>query len=274
MKRFTPIAVGTLAGALLALPGLSLGAPAKVAPASVGADLSSLGQLSQHIQLTIKLNGTRVFDHVITSRACGAGCATVNLPGTKLPLRAVALTHFGVPDIVIGLYSGGAHCCYTDQVYRVNPATRTVSKTEHNFLDAGARIEDLNRDGNFEFVSADARISDAGFTDYAHSPAPLQIWSFRRNRFIDSTRNYPARLAQDATRWLRAFHRQHGNGRGLIAAWAADEDLLGHPALVKSELAGALRAGNLGVPKSLGGPKPATFVAQLQKLLRRLRYTH
>jgi hypothetical protein len=184
----------------------------------------------------------------------------------------VALRAFDTPDVILGLYTGGAHCCFVDQVYRLDEASGKFTKIEHNFLDAGASIVDLTGNHNFEFLSADARLSNAGFTDYADSPPPIQIWTVAQNRFKDITRRYRDRIAKDAARWLKAFHKHSSNGRGFIAAWAADEYLLGHGALVKSQLAGALKAGHLRVPGAFGGPSAKKFVGELQSLLRKLGY--
>jgi hypothetical protein len=275
MTRLRFSAASILAAALLALPGVAAAATAHPAtPAySVGAALSTTGQgLKAKIHLKITLNGATALDAVVSSRACPPGCTTVGLGTSHAPLRAVALQAFGPPDVVLGLYSGGAHCCFVDQVYRLDTASGRFTKIEHDFADAGAQIVDLNHDRNFEFLSADARISNAGFTDFADSPAPLQIWSVTGNRFHDVTDHYPALLRKDAAKQLRDFHRHMHNGRGRIAAWAADEYRLGRQRLVATELAGALKAGHLGVPQSFGGPRATTFVTQLPKLLRRLGY--
>jgi hypothetical protein len=281
MSRLRLIAGLMLTAALLAVAGSALAGSASAArphaaePSNVNATLGISGHgMSQRLRLKITLGGALTVDQIVTSAACPPGCRAIGLGTTKAPLRVVALRHGGVPDVVIGLYSGGAHCCFVDQVYRLDPKTHRFTKIEHDFADSGAQILDLNGDNSYEFLSADARISNAGFTDFADSPAPLQIFSVSNNAFRDITRTYPNRLKVDAAKWLRAFHRHYGNGRGLIAAWAADEDLLGHPGLVKSELAGALKAGHLRAPRGLGGQSAATFVTQLQKLLRRLGYTH
>jgi hypothetical protein len=53
------------------------------------------------------------------------------------------------------------------------------------------------------------------------------------------TRSYPARVARDARSWWRAYlqeRKRHGDVRGLLAAWAADRALLGHPAGAKATL--------------------------------------
>ena len=275
MTRPRLLAVSILAAGRSRCPGSSPAAHAQAASAhNVSAGLTTTGDgLKRQFRLKIVVDGATRYDQIVTSRACPPGCTTIGLGTSDEPLRAVALRRFGAPDVILGLYTGGAHCCFIDQVYRLDPSTNRFIKTEHDFLDAGARIVDLNGDHSYEFLSADARISDAGFTDFADSPPPLQIFSFSDNAFHDITRTYPNRLRTDATKWLRAFHRSYGNGRGLIAAWAADQELLGRSGLVTSELAGALKAGHLGVPARFGGPSPAKFVAQLQGLLRRLGYT-
>jgi hypothetical protein len=262
--------------AVLALPasGLTRSRASSAGGDRVSATLTISGKgLHTRMRLKIALNGASALDQTVKSSACPPGCVPIAVGGSRSPLRVVALRKYAVPDVVLGLYSGGAHCCFVDQVYSLDQRTGTFRKIEHDFADSGARVQDLGGNGNFEFLSSDPRILDAGFTDFAHSAAPLQIWTVSGGKFRDITRSYRARLRTDAAKWLRAFHRQHGNGRGLIAAWAADEDLLGHPGLVSSELAGALKAGHLGVPASFGGPSPARFVVQLQALLRRLGYT-
>ena len=280
MSRLRLIAGSLVTAAVLAVAASALAGSAVAArahatgPGNVNATLGISGQgMRKRFRLTITLDGITKLDQIVKSTACPPGCSAVGLGRSKAPLRVVALRHGAVPDVVIGLYSGGAHCCFIDQVYRLNPKTDNFVKIEHDFADSGAQILDLNSDHNYEFLSSDARISNAGFTDFADSPAPLQIFSVQNTTFRDITRSYPARLRRDAAMWLRLFHRHYGNGRGLIAAWAADEELLGHPGLVKSQLAGALKAGHLRVPGGFGGPSPAKFVSQLQALLHRLGYT-
>jgi hypothetical protein len=54
-----------------------------------------------------------------------------------------------------------------------------------------------------------------------------------------------------------------------MAAWAADEDLLGHVKLVNRYLAQQAKAGHLNSPLYPGGKR---FVTKLQKFLRRHGY--
>ena len=187
----------------------------------------------------------------------------------------------GEPDVVLGLYTGCAHCCYVDQVYRPDPGTLTYVKTEHYFGNAGATIKDLHHDGHLEFVST----NDAfyyRFGSFADSGAPVQIWSFRAGRFTDITRHFPGLIRRDAALWWKLFTHHYDAGQSLIAPWAADQDLLGHRSLVKRTLArqlalGHLRGGEFQRPpvRHRASEVPAQpglrlALARLQRLVQRL----
>jgi hypothetical protein len=265
------------AGALVVAPAApAVGRPV-IAPGTVvvtAAIRVSGAGLHIQVHLMIRLNGQTALNQVVRSPACGPGCATAALGRSPQALRVVDLDGDGSPDVVLGLFSGGAHCCFVDQVYSLDPGTKTFTRTEHQFLDADPQIADLNGDGHYEFVSQDTRIAEAGFSDYADSGAPVQIFAFSGGRFRDVTDSYRPRIVTDAARWLRLFNHHHANGRGLIAAWAADEDRLGDTQRVNATLASALKHGYLAAAPGLGGPSATKFVAQLRTLLHRLGYTH
>jgi hypothetical protein len=187
-------------------------------------------------------------------------------------VQVVDLENNGEPDVVLDLYSGGAHCCTVVEVFSFNAATATYVKTEQVFGDPEAKIVDLGHTGHFEFLTADDSFAYE-FTDFAASGLPIEILTFANGHFTDVTRSYPKLIAKDAALWLRAFKsqaRQHyPDSVGVIAAWAADEDLLGHTKLVKRFLHKQAVAGHLNAPFGAGGTK---FVAKLQKFLRRGGY--
>jgi hypothetical protein len=134
----------------------------------------------------------------------------------------------------------------------------------------GVRLEPIGRSRLFDFVSADSRFFGA-FSDLAGSGLPIQISKFTAGRFVDVTRLYPALITKDARQWWHWFTRSPSDGNGYIAAWAADEELLGHGALVNDRLALELRRGRLGaaLPGGWGGRR---FTRRLNTLLRRWGY--
>jgi hypothetical protein len=228
-----------------------------------------------HERLKIMRAGQVVYDKPVTSASCGT---TQCSPGAFTPhtssVHVIDLESNGEPDVVLDLYSGGAHCCFIEQIFSFNPGSTTYTKTERDFGDPGANIKDLGHNRHFELVTADDSFADE-FTDYAASGLPIQILTFRNRRFTDVTRHYPKLIASDAAQWLSLFKgnvKHHVNDSvGLIAAWAADEDLLGHESLVKSTLATELAKGHLRTPLGNGG---SAFVKALQKFLRKRGYTH
>jgi hypothetical protein len=267
--RWRVILTVALASACLAVPLAAFARRASATHNHVSAGLTGTGSRSK-LRLRIKLNGRLRYDQAVRSPFCGSLCATTAVTPGKSAVKVADLESNGQPDVVLGLYSGGAHCCFIDQVFSLNPATTTYVKVEHNFLDAGATITRL--DAHYEFLSADARIAEAGFTDYADSGAPIQIWRFQGRRFRDVTRQYPKLITPDAARWMRLFKRDIRNGVGLIAAWAADEDLLGNQQLVSSTLNAYAAHGMLHSALGLPHNSATAFVAELQKALRQLGY--
>jgi hypothetical protein len=262
------ILLGCLCAAAAAVPVLADGSTA-----AVSAKVASTGRGSKpRIHVTITLNGRTAYSRDVHIAACRNGCITTGLGSSSSSLKVIDLDGSGTPQVVLGLFSGGAHCCFIDEVYRLNPGATTFTPSTHDFLDAGAKIVDLRHNHRYEFLSADARIAESGFTDYADSGAPVQVFSFSAGRFTDATGGYPGLITVDAAKWLKAFHHSHGNGRGFIAAWAADEYRLGRGTLVSRTLAAAKRKGELKAP-AFGGPSPSGFITQLHKTLRRLRYS-
>ena len=269
MGRARLIMIGMLAVLALAVPVVALASTSTV---SVSAGLVKVGHPPK-LHLRITVNGHRGYDQAVRATLCGDLCITTPVTPAANPIRVLDLQSNGTLQVILGLYSGGAHCCFIDEVFVRRAHTDTyVQAAQQNFLDAGARLQTLG--GHWSFVSADARIAEDSFTDFADSGSPLQIWRFRSGRFVDVTRSYPSRVARDAAQWLRAFNHHIANGVGFIAAWAADEDLLGHGARVRSTLASEARRGRLHSALGLPHNSQTAFVAALLKQLRRLGYPH
>jgi hypothetical protein len=223
-------------------------------------------------RLTIARGGTVVYDQPVVAKFCGKLCWPGPPVGQRSSVQVVDVEHTGDPDVVLDLYSGGAHCCTVLQIFSFDPAANTYVGTEREFGDPDVRVVDLRRDGLFELLTADDSFAYR-FTDYAASGLPIQIFTFADGQFIDVTRGYPALIAKDAAFWLKAFRSQardrYPDSVGVIAAWAADEDLLGHTRLVSRYLHRQAAAGHLNSSFGAGGSR---FVANLQRFLRRRGY--
>ena len=221
------------------------------------------------MRLRIVRAGQERYDQPVSSRYCAKRCDPALLGPHTSSVRVLDIESDGQPDVILELYTGGANCCLVDQVLSFDPGVMTYTKSEHDFFNAGASITKLG--GAWRFVSADGHFQCA-FTDCADSGEPIQIFKFGgRRQFSDVTRAYPRLITHDAAKWMKLFKQHLTNGVGLIAPWAADEELLGRNAKVQSTLKalaakGALRDGGVG---------PATgqrFVKALNSMLRRFGY--
>jgi hypothetical protein len=238
----------------------------------VSATLVYRGTFNQASDLTLSIARGGVIDlrSSVTSSACENLCWPAPV-GAVLKVVNLGGRH---PDVVLALYSGGAHCCFVDQVFAEGPTGHYV-KTELVLGDPTASIERLAPRAPPVFVTADDSFAYA-FTDYAASGLPVKILAFRDHRFVDVTNDYRSVVARDAQRWWRAFistaSSHYADSVGLAAAWAADEDRLGRVAMVAHVLADQARAGHL-----LSALSPLTgaswrFIAQLNRFLIRLGY--
>ncbi|HAY33654.1 MAG TPA: hypothetical protein PK536_03635 [Ignavibacteria bacterium] len=103
----------------------------------------------------------------------------------------------GRKEILIAMYSGGAHCC-------TNLFAGKISKGKFIFTDSiywgnsFFRMEDLNADGKKEFMGVND-VYAYMFTNYAQSRFPVLIYAFENNRFVNVTKNFPEVINESLT---------------------------------------------------------------------------
>jgi len=270
-KALLTASIGAIA--LLASPSSALATIQSASSGNVSASLSFRGSGVTYPQLDLLIvrGGEVLYKGAVRSRLCASPyCSPFRTGPRQSSVHVVDLESHAQPAVVIDLFTGGAHCCEIEQVYSFDPSRMSYVKTERSFGNAGDVLKDLGHDGRFEFVGADDAFFYE-FTSYAASGAPIQIWSFSANRFVNVTRRYPHQISSDAAFWWRLFTKHYADGEGLIAAWAADEDLLGHATLVKSRLASEARRNHLHTDQP-GQPTGQRFVVALQSFLRKLGY--
>jgi hypothetical protein len=223
-------------------------------------------------RLRIVRAGQTAYEEPVHAALCGSICGPGALGAHAHSVRVIRLEPSGAPDVILELFSGGANCCFIDQVFTYSPFTHGYLKTERNFGSFGVTVKRIGKAKHWRFVSADENFKYE-FTDGAASGEPIQIWSFSGRRFHDVTRHYPNLIATDAKRWLHFFKQNLSNGVGLIAAWAADEELLGQDKLVQSTLATEARQGDLRDGNG-GGATGQRFITKLNRFLHQLGYRH
>ncbi len=265
----------------MAAIALSLASIVGVVPAGAATYRASLADVSAtltyhgtyptplHTVLTISRTGHVIYRAGVSASLCGQGCwpTSVWSLASGSPLRVVTLRP-GAPDVVLGLYSGGAHCCFILEVFAPSSAT-TYTKSEIDLGDPTVRIQVLPGNRFPALVTADDTFAYT-FTDFAASGLPIKILRFSGRGFTNVTRQYPAMIRSDATGWLSAFYAQasshYSDSVGVIAAWAADEYLLGRRGAADQFLNQQARAGHLNSLLNTT-TRGTVFVGQIEKFL-------
>jgi hypothetical protein len=259
MRRALAIAVAVVC---LLAPAV---ADARTQTASAGNVTATLGWQGQNplvtdMHLTIAQAGTVVYNQPVSAKLCGRHCGPGGVSGNSV--QVLDLSGNGELEIVLDLYSQGAHCCFIDQVFSPSAALGTYVLTQKDFVNSGAALRDLDHNGQTEFVSADNAFAYE-FTDFAESGLPIQIFKFTGLQFVDVTRDYPSLIRKDANLWWHAYRSDPDGGRvGLIAAWAADEYNLGGGANARRTLAEQVSARRIS----------ARFIERLTAFLKRNGY--
>ena len=227
-----------------------------------------------HPHLTITRAGAVAFDMEITD-VCGVGCELVeDTPefADYSILKVADLDGDGEPEVLVDTFTGGAHCCTITRFYSYRPATGTYTRDpSYNWLDTGYKLVDLDGDGKPELSGFDPSFAYA-FSSYAGSQFPPLVFSFRRDVTTgkgsptDVTRHFPELIKPHAARMLRAIRKAKKDGtyeiQGTIAAYAADEYLLGKGSVARAELS---RDRAKGVTRK-------GFTTDLLKFLKHLGY--
>jgi hypothetical protein len=231
------------------------------------------------VRLRIVRAGHGLVDDRLREVTCGKGCATW-APGYGAhagPVRVHDLDADGEPEVLLDLYSGGAHCCVLTAFYRYDAKSAIYRRSVWNFHDAGYKVIDLDANGRPELSSSDDRI-DYVFAPYAFSVAPRQIWEWQAGDLLDVTRDYPDAVQADAREALALYNRARKKRdrvaiRGALAGWTADQCLLGRAAQAWSRLEKAYKAGELGKgPRNMGYPAGRQYIDSLRAFLRKTGY--
>jgi hypothetical protein len=220
--------------------------------------------------LTVERAGVKVFHEPVEIPTCQEPyCVPASIFQGSDAVRVADLEGDGEPEVLVDVFTGGAHCCFATEILRFDGSSyRTNAR---NWADAGYRLADLDDDGRPEFETADARFAYA-FASFADSAFPIRVLAWSSEHFTNVTRRHTALISKDAKRWKQAYlrHRDGNRALGVLAAWTADQYLLGRHQHANRFLAREQRAGRL---RSAAGWKSGpAFVRQLKHRLLRWGY--
>jgi hypothetical protein len=230
---------------------------------------SEFGFVGTEPHLRIDRSGVTALD-VDLARQCQL-CNGVAAPDEALHL--VDLDDDAEPEVLVDLYTGGAHCCATTLIWFFDGAN--YSRRVMSLGNQGYRRRDLDADGFPELITADDRFSYE-FTAFAFSWSPPLIYNWRDHGLLDVTRNFPSRIRADLAeiRRLLPRARRDGDPRGLVAGYVADQYLLGRGDAARAYLRAARRRGDLrAIPKGdKTWPSGRGFAPALLRFLRKHGY--
>jgi hypothetical protein len=174
----------------------------------------------------------------------------------------------GEPEVVLDLYSAGAHCCWYTQIYRYVPETKHYSPLVHVWGNFGYVFADLDHDGSQELVTRDDRFSYA-FASFADSRWPVRILRYKAGKLTVETQSYRSEIGRDANAlWHAAMNpKRKASNQGIVAAWAADEAMVGHWAVAFKAIDRLSRSGKIH-----GELSRVRFEQKLRRFLRRTGY--
>ncbi len=259
---------------LLAVPGPAFAAPVEER-AALGATHATLaydrdGYEVTGMTLTVARGGEVAVDGLLALEGCEEPFCLPGGVGSS-SVRVVDLDGDGEPEVLLDVFTGGVHCCVVSLLLRWDGSAFRARR--HDWRDPGYRLRDLDGDDVPELVSADARFASR-FASSAGSAMPVAVKALLAGELADVTAEHPALVRRDAARWLRIWRGRRGRpGRevlGVVAAWAADEYLLGHRTRVLRHLRVATRRGWLRTVD--GRRRGAGFIRDLDRFLLRAGY--
>lgn len=208
-------------------------------------------------------------------------CAGAPVGGRDSSMKSLTLrdlTGDGDPEVVVDLYTGGAHCCWVMAVFGWDPARSAYRRVVRNWGDPGFRIADLAAAPGAEILSADGSFAYA-FCAYACSAMPGQVFRYQDFRLVNVTKEFPARIRREIRELrssLRDIRRQPKDDRfalkGILPALCADLYLLRRGAECRRDLSVALRRGELSRDQADIGPSGRRYVRQVLGFLKRTGY--
>jgi hypothetical protein len=230
-----------------------------------------------NFRVSIFRSGRVLFTQLLSCPHCAPG-GTWHARPTKSVRWASLDPSDTNPEVLVDTTTGGAHCCLVTRFYLVDHDS--VRVLLRDWGDLGYTLADLQHDGRTELVSADDRFAYE-FASFGGSAFPIQIWALRNGVMSNVTRSYPSLVSADASKLWRLYLKERDaqppDVRGVLAAWAADEALLGRWSEAMAALNLAKAKGYLDTDDAFtGAVKPSAgalgYLTQLRRFLVKTGY--
>jgi hypothetical protein len=221
------------------------GAPAHGAPASIGQrlDWTVYDKDAQTLKLTLGVHRARV-DIRHLSRDGDNFRITISNGKSRSTFDIENVATFGSaqlveldpgnsePEVLLNFFSGGAHCCYSLELYKFEsgrwnnvPFQGPQAPTGSGDGD-GDNVEDIDHDGVAEMIERDDAFLYK-FDSYAGSYSPARIYALRDGHWTDvsSRPAYRSMYVHSAKEMAKACKSESNS---FWAAYAAEQAIIGN----------------------------------------------
>jgi hypothetical protein len=138
----------------------------------------------------------------------------------------------GEPALIFSAISRGPNCCVFTELFTFDTSAGKYRRTEYNWS-YDKNEPTLKRFGNdtvVTFVARDIDFSEATGAAVAYNGiAPIRLWQFHKNAFVDVTRAYPDAIRADIKEQRKELASAKGDPfvvKAACAAYVADAWLL------------------------------------------------
>jgi hypothetical protein len=279
---FLAAAVAACLAAAPAAPAAVRHEQAQAGPivASLDYEVQGYGASSNvHLSITRETSAALVADDVGASCALCRGATPVGgLSGSgarSLTIRD--LDGDGEPEVIVDLYTGGAHCCSISVIYRYSSSAARYVRLAHVWGDPGYGLVPAPGGGPPLFKTADDRFADA-FCAFACSLLPVQLLRLEPSGLRDVTRMDPALVRDDLGQLLKLYRRERTRKadrlaiKGILPALCADYYNLSQPRSCAALLERARRRGELAHHAGDQAPDGRRYIRSVQRFLARQGY--
>jgi hypothetical protein len=193
-----------------------------------------------------------------------------SVPGSRSrPEYTKNLSGDGVPNAVIGQYSGGDHCCTVATIIELGTdAVKALARIDG--LDGlpfeGLEIRNIHKDKSWECVAHRPYMTTCG--GHPEAADVLSIYAFVNGQYVDNTKEYTEYLTGILRQNLTKWHQEKNPSLGLLQTLAAQFAQLGQKDEGKRFFAMNLNPFLLNLQQR--GIDPNVCLDDLQSLMDRL----
>jgi hypothetical protein len=104
-----------------------------------------------------------------------------------------------IPDLEVNMFSGGAHCCYTNYLFTQNGGFHRLLDLPGGQVEGIAAVQDYNHDGRAEIIMADNQTwAYYGDLPFAFCPSMALVIGWDGHRYVNQTARFPQRSLASA----------------------------------------------------------------------------